>query len=337
MQNRIFDLAIVRAPHQILYSAERLVNSDLKKVIILDMPYKQNFNNTIDRILDKTEWDKIIKLNYQTNDPGGIFKFLFYLLILKIFCIFKIKIRNLIIGDGSIVFAKLLSDNFKYINKRIVIGDGTDFLGRNGSSKQIRYYCQVGEKTKKLIKLFNFKFNSEYQYDELFTYFQVDDTRLNINKFFYVKRLIERKSSFIDEKNIYFLGTVGLNFEDIERIYRKIFSYYPEMLIKYIPHRRETKEQIEIIRLIGSVTVIDTKGEIVETYFMSNNIIPVNLGSFISNAVFSLAAIYPHLNIDVYKVKFGDENRCHWNEIKFREMISKEIMTEQVKYRSIDL
>lgn len=333
----MIDLAIARAPHQVLYCAERLADSGHKKVIVLDMFNLENFGNSITKMLEKTEWDTVIKLNYRVKDIRGILKYLFYLLIIKILILCQIKINNLVIGDGNIAFAKLISDNFKHINKRIVIGDGTDFVDRNASSREIRYYCQIGRRARSLLRLFNLKFNDEYQYDELFTYFQVDDDRLNFNSFYYVKGLIEHKSNTIDKNSIYFLGTVGLgNGTDLELIYKKIFGYYPGMTIKYIPHRRETREQIEIVRSIGNATIIDTKGEIVETYFMSNNVIPMRLGSFIGNAVFSLAVLYPYLNIDVFQIRVREENRNGWTEKKFRNLISNAVHNEQIKYRILE-
>jgi hypothetical protein len=52
----MIDLAIVRAPHQILYSMERLKEENgCRKVIILDKFNIQNFGNTITRILEKID------------------------------------------------------------------------------------------------------------------------------------------------------------------------------------------------------------------------------------------------------------------------------------------
>ena len=61
----MIDLAIARAPHQVLYSMERLrEESGCRKVLVLDMFKTENVGNSITRVLEKTKWDRIIKLNY---------------------------------------------------------------------------------------------------------------------------------------------------------------------------------------------------------------------------------------------------------------------------------
>jgi hypothetical protein len=332
----MIDLAIAKAPHQVLYSIERLRESKLKNVLVLDMFNLANVNNTITGVLKFKEWDTVIKLNYTANDARGILKYIFYLVIIRILSFFKIKINNLIIGDGNIIFAKLILDNFKYIKNTVVIGDGTDLIINNESRKGIRYHCRIGMKARKILRLLNLKFNDEYNYDELFTYLQVDDPRLKLNDFSFLKGLIKSKDNFVDHDSVYFLGTILLdrfNEKEVESIYKQVFTRYPTLEIKYVPHRRATLEQIEIVRSIGRVTIVKTEGEIVETYFMSNNIIPVTLGAFFSNAVFSLAAIYPKLNIDVYDCRRTGKQYERLMDQRLNEYYTNEIKDERIKYK----
>ena len=335
----MIDLAIVRAPHQVLYSIERLRENNLKNVLVLDMFNLANVNDTITEVLKYKEWDTVIKLSYGANDARGILKYIFYLVIIKILSFFRIKINNLIIGDGNIIFAKLISDNFKYIKNTVVIGDGTDLIINNESRKEIRYHCRIGMKARKILRLLNLKFTDEYKYDELFTYLQVDDPRLKLNNFSALRGLIECKSNFADNDSVYFLGSPMLDVfsnKELEDIYKRIFSCYSTRGIKYVPHRRETLEQVKIARSISRATIIETKGEIIETFFMANNIIPIHLGSFFSNAVFSLAAIYSELNIDVYHVgRLREENHLNSTERRLREFMSNEIIENRIKYKML--
>lgn len=334
----MIDLVIVRAPHQVLYSIERLRENKLKNVLVLDMFNLANVNDTITNVLKLKEWDRVIRLNYGVHDFRGITKYAFYLVIIKLLSFFKIGINNLIIGDGNIPFAKLISDNFKNIRNTIVIGDGTDLMLNRDESK-IRYYCRVGRKARLIFTLLSLNFEHEYKFNELFTFLKTDDPRLVVNEFSFMRRSIESKKNNIEHNAIYFLGTIlddRLDMKEVEAIYKQVFAYYPNVEIKYIPHRRENPAQIEIVKIFDGVTIIETGGAIAETLFLKNGIIPTMLGSFFSNAVFSLAAIYPKLNIDVFHVicRRG-ENNINPTERRIHEILSNEIKNERIKYRKV--
>lgn len=337
----MIDLVIVRAPHQILYSIERLKNSKLKNVLVLDMFQDQNVSNTINQLLDNKKWDRIIKLNYRANDACGKLKYILFLIITKILSFSRIKINNLIIGDGNIIFAKLILDNFKYIKRTIVIGDGTDFIITNKTTKEIRYHCHIGRKARGILKSLNLKFSDEYNYDELFTYFKVGDPRLRVNDFSVLRGSIEHNNNYVDHATVYFLGTILLDRfseKEVEEIYVDIFSRYPADLVKYIPHRREASEQIEILRSVSNATVIENRSQIIETFFIANNIIPIRLGSFTSNAVFSLITIYRELNIDLFHLIRKTRNyKVGTIEDRIREFVENDYLNKRVKSHVIHI
>ena len=153
----MIDLAIARAPHQVLYSIERLRDeSGCRKILVLDMFKTQDVGNCITRVLEKTKWDRIIKLNYSVKTPFGIMKYISYLIVIKIMSYLNFKIRTLVVGDGDIVFAKLIVDNIRDIQKLVVIGDGLDFSNYSKKAGRIEYPCNVGNKAKEIIsKKFN--------------------------------------------------------------------------------------------------------------------------------------------------------------------------------------
>jgi len=331
----MIDLAIVRAPHQVLYSAERLKDSRVRKVLVLDMFSSQNVNNTVTNVVKHTDWDRVIKLNYSARTISGKFKYMLYLLVLKVISISGLRINKLIIGEGGITFAKLVADNFENIERNILIGDGADILLNNRFGNRFRYYCRVGEKVRKAARLLKLKFEDEYQFDELFTYIWFDEPRLVINEFPLLKKSIESDKSVFDSNAVYFLGTTlsdRFSDEEIEYIYTEIFVRYQNQEIKFVPHRREVYSQLEILRALNAVTIIESKGDIIETLFVNNHITPSMLGSFFSNAVYSLSAIYPKLEIDLYHPVRRDGNHAvNTMDRRIEEIMYNELDNDRIR------
>lgn len=338
----MIDLAIVRAPHQVLYCAERLnKESGCKKMLVLDMFNLENAHNSITRVLERTKWDRIIRLNYTVKTPCGIAKYISFLICIKILSFLNFKIGTLVVGHGDIVFAKLISDNIRDIKRLVVIGDGLDFSNYSNKAGRIEYPCNVGNKAKYIIKSLRLKFKAIYKYDEIFTYFTLNDNRLKPNNFEWTKSLINQEKVKIDKENIYFLGQPLLGFFDmntVNKIFKSVFGSCSKSKIVYIPHRRESQEQLEILKKYKHVSIFNnSNGEIVELLFISKGIKPMHLASFMSNALFSLSRIYPSAKIDFYdfrNVPFADKFKAKSESIgRIYEFICKQIKTKEAKYR----
>lgn len=337
----MIDLAIARAPHQVLYCMERLrEESGCRKVLVLDMFKTQNAGNCITRVLEKTKWDRIIRLNYSVKTPYGIAKYISFLICIKILSFFNFKIGTLVVGDGDIIFAKLVADNITDIQKLVVIGDGLDLSNYSKKAGRIEYPCNVGNKARNIIKSLRLKFEAVYKYDEIFTYFMLNDNRLKSNNFEWTKSLINQEKVKKDKENIYFLGQPLLGFFDltmVQKIYERVFGRYSECRIFYIPHRREPQEQLEILKRFSHVSIFDnSNGEIVELLFISKGIKPMHLASFMSNGLFSLGRIYPSAKIDFYDLShlpFADKFRSKAERIRrLYEFISNEIKDKKRRY-----
>lgn len=338
---KMINLAIARAPHQVLYCMERLrEESGCKKVLVLDMFKTENMGNSITRVLEKTKWDRIIKLNYSVKTPFGIAKYISFLICIKILSFLNFKIGTLVVGHGDIVFAKLIADNIRDIQRLVVVGDGLDFSNYSKKAGRIEYPCNVGNKAKIIIKSLRLKFEAVYKYDEIFTYFKLNDNRLKPNNFEWTKSLINQEKVKIDKENIYFLGQPLLGFFDmntVNKIFKSVFGSCSKSKVVYIPHRREPQEQIDILKKYGHVSVVDNNnGEIVELLFISKGIKPMHLASFMSNALFSLGRIYPSAKIDFYdfrNVPFADKFRGKSESIgRVYEFICNQIKTKEDKY-----
>ncbi|MDX4037839.1 hypothetical protein [Aliarcobacter skirrowii] len=97
----------------------------------------------------------------------------------------------------------------------------------------------------------------------------------------------------------------------------KISKKFIDKEILYIPHRAQTKKEIENIRLIsGNIDILEINMP-VERYFLDNGIYPKHVISFISTALTTTKILFPKCNVNYIKIQKPNLSLSDMNYVDF--------------------
>lgn len=293
------NLILASSPLQVINALEAIYYFKLKNIVFV-LRFDKMINNTnqieeqIKSLDDKIE---IIRIH-----PVGGSKFFKYVNNIK--NLNKYEYDKIILGEFG-TFSRVLIANLNK-NKVFLVDDGTvtivDF-----------------EKTIKLNKINKFNFR-ELRFlfyglkikvkDKLnfFTYYDLEklpDVEVIKNNLEYMRKdFVLNNIDYCD--TIFFFGQSSEIFSDkkeLELYLYKIVNKFGDKKIFYIPHRSQTKDEINNIRLMNKNIKILEINMPVERYFLDNGIYPKHVISYISTALTTTKILFPECTTNYIRIQ----------------------------------
>ncbi|MDX4071805.1 hypothetical protein Q6A88_08855 [Aliarcobacter skirrowii] len=294
------NLILASSPLQVINALEAIYYFKLKNIVFV-----LKFNKMINNINQIEEQIKSLddKIEIIRIHPVGGSKFFKYVNNIK--NLNKYEYDKIILGEFG-TFSRVLIANLNK-NKVFLVDDGTativDF-----------------EKTIKPNKINKFNFR-ELRFlfyglkinvkDKLnfFTYYDLEklpDVEVIKNNLEYMRKDFVLNN--IDYgSTIFILGQVEEIFEDkneAKMFYSKVLNNFQDKDIYYIPHRAESKKDIDdIIKFVGNNIKILEINMPVERYFLDNGIYPKHVISYISTALTTTKILFPECTTNYIRIQ----------------------------------
>ena len=153
----------------------------------------------------------------------------------------------------------------------------------------------------------------------LFTYYNLEKLpgfEVIKNNLEYMKKDFVLNNIDYDD-TIFFFGQPSEIFSDkkeLELYLYKIVNKFSDKKIFYIPHRSQTKDEINNIMLVNKNIKILEINMPVERYFLDNGIYPKYAISYISTALTTTKILFPECNVNYTKIK---NPNLHLNDMKY--------------------
>lgn len=294
----IQNLYVVSSPFQCISAIEAKTQLGLNNNnILVSINYlKDGKENHLQmrEILKLTNWDEIIEIGIEKK-RSKLFDYISVIKRLK-----KFTFNYVFIGHFS-QFQTILLSNLK-IDKIYSIDDGvaTLQLHKGQLNPLLKEKISFSKKIKMLrYSLVMLKTSFDKQRINYFTMFDINayyGENIIINKFEFMKSYFINKT--IDENSIYFLGQPMyddgcLSKENYILYLEKIKNYFmnKNKSMMYIPHRREV--DIECLKSLEDKNFMIKKTHTaIEVYFLSLDILPKEIYSFVSTALISMQKIF---------------------------------------------
>jgi hypothetical protein len=297
------NLYLIMAPFQLLSAIESIERDEDTDVWLIIRGTKTSNNiDQILRVLDKSDWDKIIYLNGKSNALA-----LFGLVWLKLFFIFKnIKVISLNIGEFR---SRLCKWAVRVINSENVgfLDDGVAtlafYIPHKNSIKGISerdylkdispLYYNLSRQNKLIIKSFLTLPDSDYW-------------KIRKYQFQKFRKKIMPSSLNALEGEVFFLGGKYVedgycNIETYLGLCKLVLEKFPNKKITYIPHRGESEEKILTLQKHFSFKTVISKIP-VELYLAEMKSRPSAVISFQSAVLFTIPELFPEVR--VYYARF---------------------------------
>lgn len=222
------------------------------------------------------------------------------------------RIENLFVGNIEEFSEKLCAININ-CSKLWSLDDGAKTLVLNEAyNQQEQINCFKTKSSFPLVKKILIKafFLQSVKYKQInwFTIFNFKPKNggsfmnHSLSKF---KDLIGYDGKYSENGNIYFIGTNLINAGVIKKreyyfsALKEILSFYEKKEIVYIPHRKESKQDLLEVEKLG-FTILHLN-QIVEVAFLEKNIYPTTIASFFSTALYSLSNLFPKSNVNFFE------------------------------------
>ncbi|WP_066356018.1 hypothetical protein [Aliarcobacter skirrowii] len=309
------NLILASSPLQVINALEAIYYFKLKNIVFV-----LKFNKMINNINQIEEQIKSLddKIEIIRIHPVGGSKFFKYVNNIK--NLNKYEYDKIILGEFG-TFSRVLIANLNK-NKVLLVDDGTativDF-----------------EKTIKLNKINKFNFR-ELRFlfyglkinvkDKLnfFTYYDLEklpDVEVIKNNLEYMRKdFVLNNIDYCD--TIFFFGQPSEIFSDkkeLELYLYKIVNKFGDKKIFYIPHRSQTKDEINNIRLMNKNIKILEINMPVERYFLDNGIYPKHVISYISTALTTTKILFPECTTNYIRIQKPNFNLSdmHYLDIQY--------------------
>ena len=288
----IYNLFIVKSPLQLINSIEAISHFKLKNNVVVLLNDGSELNTKqMEKLLTWHDWKKIIRV--KDNKKSKFFKYIKLIKELK-----KHQYNYMFFGEfGSI--HKAIIPNVKK-EKLFYLDDG---FGTYYDYNEIILTKKYNKFSLRQLRfaLFGYKIKIKESIN-LFTYFGdiKSSNRLVVkNSLNYLKTNFLSNIKTTDE--VIFLGQPIENLIDDEtyiRFVKAIIKKYKDRNITYMPHRGETKEQIQKVKSLQNNYFKFRENSIpIELYFLEKKFIPNTVLSFCSTAMTTLNIIYDIPNI----------------------------------------
>lgn len=290
---------LISSPLQLLCAIEAIKHFDLikNKLIIVNMGNHQNAKQILNLYQNYIDlFDNILLLEYDASIIGWLCKFG------KLKKEFKNKkVNKIFIGDLrdglSCHFVRKINSN-----EILLLDDGfASILPMNEISVAKNYITKLNKLAKKVLTFYEYK----PLYDFKFKHFTFFDKKLIPNGYYHRFQNIKNnsKNKIYNQNEIIFLGAPlveeGLITKQdyLTEIY-KFNKKYSSSTIIYIPHRRESLENVKyIINKFGFTLLIIN--EPIELYYLREANEPYMIASFFSTALYTLSKLLVKTKIHV--------------------------------------
>jgi hypothetical protein len=291
-ENNHKNIFIIESPLQLINAVEAKFHFKTSNniLIIIKSNNAQN-NNQINSILNTGYWDSIIKIEFKDYYLKGYFGVIkrgrdLYKIVEK----FK-NINKLFIGFYGLDFIKYICNKLNF-KRLILLDDGTQTIDIMRDIKHSKITLSS------LFKKFFLVFNTNTLKDlSFFTSYENDYFNEYIikNDYKFLKTKIQNRN--IDINKLFFLGSnmVDSGFLSLKTYIENLNSIIldnPGKQFYYIPHRRESDNNINFVVRNTEMELLETN-ESIETYLVyKSNELPGIIVSFICSALINLKHIF---------------------------------------------
>jgi hypothetical protein len=317
----VTNIFFIESPLQLLCAieAKKYFISSKNKLYVL-YHHNKNTRNQINKLLSIFLWDDVYFFKKRISSK---IEYLDAILLLR--NLRKENIGNIFIGTITSYEVLMLLSNIKHKNSYL-LDDGVATINIQKAICSNQFLDLIHkEKQKKISRYLNkafmlkpFKHNSI----DLFTFFEIqprENQKIIRNAFPHLRSLTTTNCPIVSEK-IYFLGSKlvesdRMTHKNYIHLLRKIKSYYQGKKIVYVPHRGEDQQNISSIseKLHFEIDYFTYPCEI---EFLQRNILPKNISSFFSTALYTLREIYPTACVECFYIDGKLITQYRRNEIK---------------------
>lgn len=308
------NLILAGSPLQVINALEAIYYFKLKNIVFV-----LKFNKMINNINQIEEQIKSLddKIEIIRIHPVGGSKFFKYVNNIK--NLNKYEYDKIILGEFG-TFSRVLIANLNK-NKVLLVDDGTativDFEKTIKPNKINKFNFR-----KLRFLFYGLKINVKDKLN-FFTYYDLEklpDVEVIKNNLEYMRKdFVLNNIDYCD--TIFFFGQSSEIFSDkkeLELYLYKIVNKFGDKKIFYIPHRSQTKDEINNIRLINKNIKILEINMPVERYFLDNGIYPKYVISYISTALTTTKILFPECNVNYTKIK---NPNLHLNFMKYLDYL----------------
>ena len=303
------NLIIIGSPLQLINAVEAVNFFKLDNIVLVITFNGLLINNIqIEKESISFRCEEIIKIY-----PSSVSKFLQYLKLIKY--LQKYKFEKLFIGELGSAFRIILANIDK--EKVFLLDDGTATIVDYERSIKINKINRYSLKELRFLT-FGLKIKVKDKIN-LFTYYNLEKLpgfEVIKNNLEYMKKDFVLNNIDYDD-TIFFFGQPSEIFSDkkeLELYLYKIVNKFSDKKIFYIPHRSQTKDEINNIMLVNKNIKILEINMPVERYFLDNGIYPKYAISYISTALTTTKILFPECNVNYTKIK---NPNLHLNDMKY--------------------
>ncbi|MCT7650596.1 alpha-2,8-polysialyltransferase family protein [Aliarcobacter butzleri] len=292
------NLIIIGSPLQLINAMEAVHFFKLENVILV-IAFNGLLSNNIqiEEQINSFKCEEVVKIY-----PSSVSKFLQYLKLIKY--LQRYKYEKLFIGEFGSAFRIILANINK--EKVFLLDDGTATIVDYEKSIKINKINRYSFKELRFL-IFGLKIRVKDKIN-FFTYYNLEklpDSEVIKNNLEYMKKDFIQNSIDYDD-TIFFFGQpseIFLDKQELELNLYKIVNKFSEKKILYIPHRAQTKDEINNIRLMNKNIKILEINKPVEKYFLNNGIYPKHVISYVSTALTTTKILFPECNANYIKIK----------------------------------
>lgn len=300
------NLYIVSTPMQLLSAIEAQNYFQTKNNVLVILFFLIRDGKNINQMFDLLEffpYDKL--LTYQNSNGVKIFNLIKYIKIIS-----STDYQYVFFGYSTPIYRRMIA-NLNY-EKLFFLDDGVltitthnQIYHKENLHSELSSLPMEKQNYKKKIRdiyytLNNIKVDCSLEEINFFTMFDLPiykNEQIIKNDFSYVRTLFVKDAE--NDNTIYILGqplkrAIKMHTFDYIRYLDKIFECYSDKKIVYIPHRVEPMsdwfQYILYTKKNVSIKHIDMP---IELYFLKNNIVPTEVISFMTTALFTIKKIFP--------------------------------------------
>lgn len=309
----MYNIYFIESPLQLLSatSARKKFGGESILIVYLGGNGKNNNNNQILDSLD-SGWDSVFYIKKETNyfSLAKVFVLKILLLAFK----YRGKVNKYFFGEYRNVDMVIFGDILKPKDK-VLLDDGSFTI--TAQKKYIRNKSYPYKKSKKS-KIF-FLNNRKYFTPNLYSFFDLDQYLVS-GQVNYFKPPV-KKNINIESEVVYFFGskfTENNSIKSIDEIelLSKVIEMYVGFDVFYIPHRDESKEKIDKIKMLGYK--VKYLGEAAEKYFDKTEVMPEVVVSYYSTVLYSCYIRFENVrvqSINVERLLLKEHDKINAKEI----------------------
>lgn len=330
------NLYIVATPLQLLSAIEAQGYYQTKNNTLVILIF---VSENIQQMFDLAQYFPYSKLMTYQNSNTSIYRyFIKYLNEIK-----KFQYNYVFFAYPTKQYRAMIA-NLKY-NHLIFLDDGVhtfivhrELYGNSLDDNNLMFAPEPTDSIRRKIKELVYLANGCYldvdiSHMDIFTMFNIKpygNEKIITHNFLYIKKLLQ--TDLYRDDRVFILGqpleqAIGLPGTVYIQYLKKIFKYYKGRKIIYIPHRSESlSPALQTMLLKYDIEILFINMPI-ELYFIKNHIDPVDIGTFLSSALFTMNILFDNLNPKAFEINLDQLDELHQKNIKlvYDNYLSEEI------------